>query len=362
MRLGKKILFILALGLLLRGLVALGVDSALDSLLQTALGDTGLVTETVMSQSTLLQAPLSLSTSGGDFPLYEIRHTDLEEETPSLPPQELAPGDMPIYRATRVERLPSVTFSGEGSSPSPSGIHLRNHTNYSLDIDHLFYRPLPFDPRGGEDIPTVLILHTHGTESFDPDGLDWYENTDNYRTTNMDLNITRVGAEIAAVFEARGIRVIHSRQIHDYPSFRGSYGRSLTAAEAYLARYPEIQVVFDIHRDAILNASGQYVRTLAEVDGVEMAQIMLVVGTDHAGLHHPGWQDNLSFALQLQGAMLAREPSLARPMSLREERFNAHLRPGAVLVEIGSNANTLQEALLAGRVFADLAADVILGS
>jgi len=206
----------------------------------------------------------------------------------------------------------------------------------------------------------VLILHTHGTESFEPDGDDWYDNVDNYRTNDLNLNITRVGREIAAIFEARGITVHHSQELHDYPSFRGSYGRSLTTAQRYLDAHPEIRVIFDIHRDAIMDAGGQYIRTMAEIEGLQSAQVMLVVGTDHAGLAHPEWRENLAFALRLQAAMVARYPTLARPLSLREERFNAHLAPGAVLVAIGTCANTLQEALTASRLFAEIAADVIL--
>ncbi|MCL2368561.1 MAG: stage II sporulation protein P, partial [Oscillospiraceae bacterium] len=138
-------------------------------------------------------------------------------------------------------------------------------------------------------------------------------------------------------------------------------GRSLAAARRYLERYPEIQIILDLHRDAIMDNAGNYIRTLADIEGVTSAQVMLVVGTDHAGLEHPNWRGNLQFALRLQAEMVARYPTFARPMSLREERFNAHLAPGAVLVEIGTCANTLQEALTAGRIFAEIAADVILG-
>ena len=359
MSLLKRIALLAVLALLFRGLVALGVDTALENLLQSAMGDESLVEATVLSQSSLLAASAGLIIEDrSDTPSYELSNTGAGEEAPQAEPPEVPSEDLPIYRPP-AEPPPTLTFRGDDKTPSSAGVYVRNRTTYEIDVEVLLAEPLGFDPGAGG--PTVLILHTHGTESFEPDGDDWYDNVDNYRTTDRNLNITRVGREVAAIFEARGIRVLHSQEFHDYPSFRGSYGRSLATAQRYLEAHPEIQIIFDLHRDAIMNADGQYIRTMAEIEGIESAQIMLVVGTDHAGLYHPNWRENLKFALRLQAAMVQFHPTLARPLSLREERFNAHLAPGAVLVEIGTCANTLQEALTAARLFAEIAADVILG-
>ena len=359
MKLGKCIVLIFTLAILLRGLVALGADTALDALLQTAIGDGDALESTVLRQSSLLMATADGGTAPEPIPvLYQAEPP--AEPVCEGPPPPPPPIQLPIYRSSRAERIPEVTLTDGDPRWSIADIHIRNHTTYTIDPAALLEAPLSFTPDVHGEPPTVLILHTHGSESFEPDGDDWYDNVDNYRTSDKNLNIIRVGAEIAAVFEARGIRVIHHREIHDYPSFRGSYGRSLAAAEQYLAKYPEIQVIFDIHRDAILDAAGNYVKTMANIEGIQSAQVMLVVGTDHAGLYHPNWRNNLQFALHLQASMVARYPGLARPLSLREERFNAHLTPGSVLVEIGACGNTLQEALIASRFFAEAAADVLL--
>lgn len=348
---------ILALGVLFRGLVALGVDRAFDVLLQSAMNDTVLVEGALLAQSPLLMS--TAESSEAQETLYELRYTGEDETEYHIPEHETQQELPPVHRPNiQTEQLPSLTLTGNPREPNVQGIYVRNHTRFEIDMQALLSEPLHFLPAHS---PTVLIYHTHGTESFEPDGYDWYENTDNYRTNDKNLNITRVGREIAAVFETRGITVLHNQYLHDYPSFRGSYGRSLDTVSRYLERHPEIQIIFDIHRDAILDADGRYVRTVATVDGVEMGQIMLVVGTDHAGLYHPNWRENFAFALRLQRGMLDRNPTLARPISLREERFNAHLAPGAILVEIGTCGNTLQEALAAGRVFAEITADVILG-
>ena len=355
MRIWKFVLLLLALIVLFQGLVALGADASFDALMQSAVNDIALVEAALLSQSALLTATADATDAEETF--YEIRYTgsDSGDTHTQTPPRELPP----VYIPRQEEPLPTLTLTGTPRQRTGEGIYVRNHTRYEIDIETLLREPLHFaDPNSP---PAVLILHTHGTESFEPDGEDWYENTDNYRTNDPNLNITRIGREVTAIFRARGIPVIHNQYLHDYPSFRGSYGRSLETARRYLEQHPEIQVIIDLHRDAIMDANGRYIRTMANIHGIEAGQVMLVVGTDHAGLEHPHWRDNFRFALHLQRAMIDRYPTLARPISLREERFNAHLAPGAILVEIGTCANTLQEALAASRLFAEITADVLLG-
>lgn len=360
MRIGKRLILLAAIVLLLRGFVALGANTALDHLIQSAMGDAVLVEDIVARQSSWIQPVADAADDTiSSCTLYEHRYTG-EESTPTAPIQ-LPDRDLPIFRPGSADQVQSITLTGGDDKPAnAAGITVRNGTTFAIDVETLLNEPLSFDP-SNNGTPTVLILHTHGTESFEPDGADWYDNVDNYRTNDMNLNITRVGREVAEIFEARGIRVIHSQTLHDYPSFRGSYSRSLDEVEWYLAQHPEIDIVIDIHRDAIMDLAGNYLRTDANIPGINSAQVMLVIGTDHAGLYHPHWRENLKFALRLQAEMVAFHPTFARPLSLREERFNAHVAPGAILVEIGACGNTLQEALTTARIFAELTANVILG-
>ena len=129
--------------------------------------------------------------------------------------------------------------------------------------------------------------------------------------------------------------------------------------ERYLKDYPSIKLVLDIHRDA-LGADGVVYKTMAEEDGVVSSQIMLLVGTDESGLEHPNWRQNLAAALYLQNAVHAQNPTLMRPISLVRERYNQHLSPGFIIMEVGSNGNTLQEALAAIRLFGRAAAPALL--
>ena len=241
----------------------------------------------------------------------------------------------------------------------PSGLQIDNHSDYDVDVDALLNEPLNMTLSG--DSPAVLIIHTHSSEAYMPDGDDQYEASDTYRTQEKAYSVIRVGDELAAEFAKRGIAIIHDRNVYDYPSYQGSYSRSYESIQSYLDMYPSIKIVIDLHRDAIQAADGTVYKTIAQVEDTTCAQVMMVMGTDAAGLNHPNWRENLKLALQLQNEMNTLYPSLAKPIWLSEYRYNQQATPGSMLVEIGCTGNTLEEALAAVRYFADAASNVILG-
>ena len=144
--------------------------------------------------------------------------------------------------------------------------------------------------------------------------------------------------------------MIHDTGVYDYPSYTGSYNRSCEAIERYLADNPSIRIVIDLHRDALCSDEITY-KTEADEDGVCASQIMILIGSDSSGLEHPDWQQNLRLALYLQKAVCSEYPSLMRPVQLVSYRYNQHLTHGSMILEVGSNGNTLQEALAAIRLF-----------
>ena len=236
------------------------------------------------------------------------------------------------------------------------GLAVKNETAYQIDVQELLRRgPSVRLPAEG---PQILILHTHGSEAYTPAGLDRYEANDNRRTADDKFSVIRVGDELAAVFERAGLRVLHDREIYDYPSYTGSYSRSGEAAERYLNEYPGIAVVLDIHRDA-LGAEGVVYKTMAEEEGTVASQIMLLAGTDESGLSHPDWRENLALALYLQERVGMLHPTLLRPVALVPQRYNQHLSKGFLILEVGSSGNTLQEALAAIRLFGEAAAPAL---
>jgi stage II sporulation protein P len=145
---------------------------------------------------------------------------------------------------------------------------------------------------------------------------------------------------------------VHDLGPYDYPNYNGSYSRAGLSIARWLEKYPSIRIVLDVHRDALVAEDGTVYKTATEVNGEKTAQIMLVVGSDAGGQGHSGWRDNLALATAVQSGMNADYPTLARPMILRSSRFNQHLSPGALLVEVGSHGNTLRESLAAARLFA----------
>lgn len=202
-----------------------------------------------------------------------------------------------------------------------------------------WYLPLPE--------PTVLILHTHTTEGYTGD----YEPSSPYRTLDEKSNMLCIGDRVAEVLAQYGIAVIHDRTVHDYPNYNGAYGSSRTAAQMYLKKYPSIQLILDLHRDA-LEQNGKQLRTSATVNGQPSAQLMLVMGSNAGGLEHSAWEENLSLGLKLQTQLERTNPGITRPMALRSQRFNQDLLPGALLVEVGAAGNTREEALLAAEALA----------
>ncbi len=230
-------------------------------------------------------------------------------------------------------------------------VELRNDTDYTVDAAAMLDDPCTVRVTG--DGPQVLIYHTHSTEAYTPDPDNPYKPSGSYRTRDAEQNVIRVGDELCRTLEAHGIQTVHITEIFDDPAYNGSYGRSLTAAQKVLAQYPDIPVTIDLHRDAVVLDDGSQYRTAAEIGGQTLARMMLVVGTDASGLSHPDWRQNLNFAVNLQADLEGAYPGLMRPVNLRRQRFNTHLRPGSLLLEVGSSGDTLDEALKAVRLFGD---------
>lgn len=213
------------------------------------------------------------------------------------------------------------------------------------DLEDLVKKELDWNLQG--EAPTVLILHTHATESYEKAG-ETYKETTRYRTLEEGYNMVCVGDLLAQLLTAADIGVIHDRQLHDYPSYNGSYVHARQSTRQILQQNPSIRLILDLHRDASAEGTGQ-LRTEAEADGKPSAQLMFVVGTDASSQQHENWEENLSRALQLHIQLEQSCPGIMRPLNLRAQRFNQDLLPGAMLIEVGAAGNTRQEALNAAQ-------------
>jgi stage II sporulation protein P len=236
------------------------------------------------------------------------------------------------------------------------GLAINNATGFDVDIAELMAEGWSGSlPSEGVQI---LIIHTHGSEAYTPDTFNTYEASGECRTEDTQYNVIRVGDELASALEAQGLTVLHDREIYDYPSYTGSYSRAEEAIQAHLAEHPEIAVVIDLHRDALTDGETVY-KTMSRQGGEVSSQLMMLVGTGENGLYHPYWRENLKLALAIQNELADTYPTLARPVALKQERYNQHLTTGSLILEVGSSGNTLPEALEAVRLFAECAAPVL---
>ncbi|MDR2501626.1 MAG: stage II sporulation protein P [Oscillospiraceae bacterium] len=279
-----------------------------------------------------------------------------ETQTPTpRPTSDPGPGSL-FYEG---EALPPQNSGVDNSKPiSGAGITIRNKDSVPADIDAVLKTPLDVELKIGG--PSVLIIHTHGSESYSMDAPGEYEMTDNYRTEDKEHNIVRIGDVLAEELARRGISVIHDRGLYDYPSYTGAYGRMLEVAKDYLKKYPTITMVLDLHRDAITAADGTQFKTIADINGDRCSQILFVVGSNGSGLEHPEWRKNLNFALRLTSEMNRSYPSLSRAVTISKYRYNQHLTPLSLIVEVGTAGNTLSESERAIKYFAEVYANVVL--
>lgn len=236
-------------------------------------------------------------------------------------------------------------------------VEVNSYCGYEADVPALLQQPLSWQLQKKE--PTVLIIHSHGSESYEK--TDKYEESSAYRTLNTDYNMISIGAELKRILETGGVQVIHDTQMHDQPSYSASYSQARKSIKKYLEEYPSICLVLDLHRDAVENAQGKQVKFTAKQNGQTAAQLMLVVGTD-VRLSHPDWPENMSLAVKLHALLEKSFPGICRPISFRSQRFNQDLSPGALLVEVGSAGNTHEEAMAAVQVLGQTVLELAAGA
>ncbi|MEG2524605.1 MAG: stage II sporulation protein P, partial [Oscillospiraceae bacterium] len=203
------------------------------------------------------------------------------------------------------------------------------------------------------DKPQVLIVHTHSTESFDRFDAGFYDSEYPTRSTDSERNIVAVGEALTQKLNALGINTVHASEYHDYPSYNNAYSRSAETIKSYLAQYPSITVVLDVHRDGIQREDGTRLKPTAIIDGEKAAQIMIVCGAGDETDAVPGFRENLKFAARLGDSAERLHPGLVRPVLFTYRHYNQDLTNASLLLEVGSESNTLGEAKRAAQLFAD---------
>lgn len=278
----------------------------------------------------------------------------------SLSPSPLpSPSPEPVAVETVEEAWDEVLRQTE-PEPSPIrvegavSLELRNETDYDIDFTQLPALPEGMELDTGD--PVVLIVHTHGSESY---AQAVGQTGGTFRTQDETQSVIAVGETMAQTLEKRGYGVVHDKTLCDYPEYTGAYSRSRTVIQENLEEYPSLALVLDVHRDAVEGSDGTQLRMACTVGDTDMSQLMLVVGTDGGGLEHPNWRENLALAAVLQARLSTQYPGMMRPVNLRTERFNQDLGALSLLVEVGASGNTLAEAQASAACFAEMLAAVL---
>lgn len=247
-----------------------------------------------------------------------------------------------------------------GGDFSYGDFDVKNTTYYDMDVEALLDSPLSFEFKDTRETQ-VLIVHTHSSESYMDSDDGYYKESFYPRTTDNAKNVVAVGDVIADTLKENGIGVVHAKNVHDHPSYDGAYSRSYDTIMSYLEKYDDIKVVLDIHRDSMTTENMTKIKPTFTYKGKKGAQIMIMTGHNEDG-SFPTWEENLSFALKLQDECESKYSGMTRPLYFGDFTYNMNINSGSLLIEVGTDANTLDEALYSGKLLAKALSRVLQSS
>ncbi len=247
--------------------------------------------------------------------------------------------DVPVSSQTEIVTQNPIS---ESFNVEIEGVKIKNETSFAIDST-ILAQELDINKSN------FLIFHTHTCESYTPSELYPYQQTGNFRTTDLNYSVSRVGDELSTYLTGFGLNVYHDKTYHDYPAYSGSYDRSNDTVESILQTNSS-DIIIDLHRDAI-GSKSNYDPSVKIGEDVA-AQLMFVIGTNGGGLYHPNWKTNLKFAIEIQKKANEMYPGLFKPMIVRNSRYNQHLGKAACIIEVGATGNTLEQCLTSMKYLA----------
>lgn len=230
-----------------------------------------------------------------------------------------------------------------------NGVKIRNETDIKLTKEML-------TPTVDVNTENIVIYHTHTCESYTPTEKFEYKESGNFRTTDINYSVARVGTELTKYMEHYGYDVIHDTTLYDYPSYSESYDRSLKGVAKILEENENTDILFDLHRDAIGDSS--YAPTV-KIGDEEAAQLMFVIGSNGGGSEHDNWNENLKLAIKIQEKANELYPGLFKPIILRNSRYNQQLATGASIIEVGATGNTMEQCLTSMKYLSKVLSEVL---
>ena len=275
----------------------------------------------------------------------QIEQPPIEQAKDENPIEETKGNTEPNIENKNEETQPVTTDVGtqvvtqnpikENSNVEIGGVKIKNETSFEINNSIM-------DTGLNINKENIVIFHTHTCESYTPTEQYNYQQTGNFRTTDLNYSVARVGDELTNYLIGYGFNVAHDKTYHDYPAYTGSYTRSKKTVENILKSNPS-DIIIDLHRDAIGSKSNY--DPSVKIGEDTAAQLMFVIGTNGGGLYHPNWQSNLKFAIELQQKANEIYPGLFKTMIVRNSRYNQHLGKAACIIEVGATGNTLEQCM-----------------
>lgn len=309
----------------------------------------------LFGDATLLAGYLSFS----DGSLYPPTEAEAKAVSRPMSPHSSNPTE-PTERPTAAHSGASHPISEiniSAGSERYENIAVKNTTGYAPDYAALLAADLPFTMQDNHTVQ-VLIYHTHSCESYSAEDSGVYYDDFYPRSTDGEKGVIAVGDQLAAALKAHGIGVVHDKTLHDNPSYEGSYARSWDTISAYREKYPGIKVTIDLHRDAMTADDGTKYKPTFTCQGEKAAQIMIMTGYDTSG-DFDFWDENLIFAMQLQKKCEDLYPGMTRPLYFGEFTYNMDFNNGSLLIEVGTDANTVEEACRTGEFLGNALSSVL---
>ena len=229
------------------------------------------------------------------------------------------------------------------------GVTIYDYSSKKIDYEELFERNVDLTKKSDP----VLLYCSHTSETYDNSENFKFKYSGNYRTKDAKYNMLSVASIMSNTLKDKGFISVFDTTPHDYTSYDNAYKNSMKTINTNLDKYDRFGLIIDVHRDAAADLSfGPTVK----ISGKSVAKLMLVIGVGYEGYPNKYWEENLVMALKI--AKLGEEmyPGLFRQVLVRDARYNQHLQPGSLLVEVGATGNTLEEAYYGARCFANIIA------
>ena len=245
----------------------------------------------------------------------------------------------------------TVTVTDETSTLQRVNVDTFKVLNYSGKRNIDFASLLNSDIVLTKKSDKILLYNTHTSESYSNSEKYKFEYTGTMRTTDANYNMIVIAKELSKNLTQKGFECVQNTTPHDYGTYTSAYAKSRVTVQNALTQINGAGIMIDVHRDA---AGDLSYRPVVNINDVQVAQVMLVMGVGTSSVPNENWEENLKLALKLQQLADKVYPGLFRPMYIRNSVYNQDLNKYSLLMEFGATGNTIEEVMLSTRCIANL--------